>query len=131
MSYIPYNGSSVLPDWVSRPVGVPRVCVTLGTVLPRYGQMESLLERILSVIGEIGAEAVVGVSSADVAAMRDRGRLPAEIKDMPLTCKTAYRIMTAAASPYRGIRATMEQPSVCKGLDHYGRGCLGPSRGKL
>jgi L-demethylnoviosyl transferase len=80
MSYIPYNGSSVLPDWLSCPAGLPRVCVTLGTVLPRYGQMESLLERILSVIGAIGAEAVAGVSSVDVAAMRDRGRLPAEIK---------------------------------------------------
>jgi hypothetical protein len=42
-------------------------------------------------------------------------------EDMPLTCKTAYRIMTADASPYRGIRATTEQPSVCTGLDHHGR----------
>lgn len=40
-------------------------------------------------------------------------------EDMPLTCKRSYRIMTAAASPYRGIRATTEQPSTCIGLDHY------------
>jgi hypothetical protein len=39
-------------------------------------------------------------------------------------------IMTAAVSPYRGIRATMEQPSVCIGLDHDGRGCLGRGGGE-
>jgi hypothetical protein len=32
---------------------------------------------------------------------------------------------TAAVSPYRDIRANMEQTSVCIGLDQYGRGCLG------
>jgi hypothetical protein len=41
-------------------------------------------------------------------------------EDMALTCKKAYRIMTADASPYQGIRATMEQPWVVIGLDHYG-----------
>jgi hypothetical protein len=30
-------------------------------------------------------------------------------EDMPMTCKITYRIMTGAASPYRDIRANMEQ----------------------
>ena len=41
-------------------------------------------------------------------------------EDMPLTCMESYRIMTAAASPYRDIRANMEQTRNPEGLDHYG-----------
>jgi hypothetical protein len=42
-------------------------------------------------------------------------------EDMPLTCIKSYRVMTAAASPYRDIRANMEQTRNPHGLDHYGR----------
>jgi hypothetical protein len=42
------------------------------------------------------------------------------LKRKTLCCAKIPRIMTAAVSPYRGVRATMEQPSVCIGLDHYG-----------
>jgi hypothetical protein len=45
-------------------------------------------------------------------------------EDMPLPWKTQYRTMTAAARPYRDIRANMEQTSVRIGLDHHGRGRL-------
>ena len=41
-------------------------------------------------------------------------------EDMSLTCRKLYRIMTAAASPYRDIRANMEQTRNPHGLDHYG-----------
>jgi hypothetical protein len=36
----------------------------------------------------------------------------------------ALRIPDAGGA-YRGIRATVEQTSLCIGLDHYGRGRLG------
>jgi hypothetical protein len=42
-------------------------------------------------------------------------------EDIPLTCMKSYRIMTAAASPYRDIRANMEQTRKLHGLDHYRR----------
>jgi len=42
-------------------------------------------------------------------------------EDMFLTCRKLHRIMTAAASPYRDIRANMEQTRKPWGLDHYGR----------
>ena len=42
-------------------------------------------------------------------------------EDMPLTCRKSYRIMTAAASPYRDIRANMEQTRKLYGLDLYRR----------
>jgi UDP:flavonoid glycosyltransferase YjiC (YdhE family) len=36
MRYVPYSGGGALPDWLLRPEGSrPRVCVTMGTVLPR------------------------------------------------------------------------------------------------
>ena len=41
-------------------------------------------------------------------------------EDMPLACIKPYRIMTVAASPYRDIRANMEQTRNPYGLDHYG-----------
>jgi len=39
---------------------------------------------------------------------------------MSLTCRKLYRIMTAAASRYRDIRANMERTRNPHGLDHYG-----------
>jgi hypothetical protein len=41
-------------------------------------------------------------------------------EDMSLTCRKLYRIMTAAATRYRDIRANMEQTRNPHGLDHYG-----------
>ena len=40
-------------------------------------------------------------------------------EDTPLTCGKSYRVMTAAASPYRDIRANMERTSIQIGLDHH------------
>jgi len=40
---------------------------------------------------------------------------------MSLTCRISYRIITVAASPYRDIRANMEQTRKPYGLDHYER----------
>jgi L-noviosyl transferase len=42
MRYTPYNGEAVLPAWLLEPPRRrPRVCVTLGTVVPVFGRMES------------------------------------------------------------------------------------------
>ena len=43
--------------------------------------------------------------------------------------RAALRI-PGGAGPYRGIRATTEQPSMRIGLDHCGRGCLRRSLGE-
>ncbi|CAL9499632.1 nucleotide disphospho-sugar-binding domain-containing protein [Streptomyces sp. enrichment culture] len=80
MAYVPYNGPSQLPDWALRPAERPRVCVTLGTVLPRYGRMESLLEKVLEALSELDVEAVVGMDERDAAALRERARLPRQVR---------------------------------------------------
>ena len=45
-----------------------------------------------------------------------------ELLFCPVACVRAVLRMPNNAGAYRGIRATMEQPWVRDGLDHYGRG---------
>jgi len=40
MRYIPYNGGVTLPNWLIKPPARPRVCLTLGSVLPGMGIVE-------------------------------------------------------------------------------------------
>ncbi|MFF8844563.1 nucleotide disphospho-sugar-binding domain-containing protein [Streptomyces sp. NPDC015127] len=80
MTYVPYNGPSVLPDWALRPAARPLVCVTLGTVLPRYGRMEPLLEQVVEALAELDVEVVVGMDEADAAALRGTARLQERLR---------------------------------------------------
>ncbi|MFI6930345.1 nucleotide disphospho-sugar-binding domain-containing protein [Streptomyces sp. NPDC050287] len=80
MAYVPYNGPSVLPDWALRPAERPRVCVTLGTVLPRYGRMEPLLEKVMEALAELDVEALVGMDESDATALRATARLPQQVR---------------------------------------------------
>ncbi|KUO15276.1 nucleotide disphospho-sugar-binding domain-containing protein [Streptomyces dysideae] len=80
MAYVPYNGTSVLPDWALRPAERPLVCVTLGTVLPRYGRMEPLLEEVVEALADLDVEVVVGMDEADAAALRGTARLQERLR---------------------------------------------------
>ncbi|MER6687605.1 nucleotide disphospho-sugar-binding domain-containing protein [Streptomyces minutiscleroticus] len=82
MRYVPYNGSTVVPDWVRAPRERPRVCVTLGS-LPQ-DRAHPLLDGILRGLARAGAEAVLAMDDAgqvvpagrDAPAMRAVGWLP-------------------------------------------------------
>jgi UDP:flavonoid glycosyltransferase YjiC (YdhE family) len=82
---LPYSGDTEVPGWALAPRSVPRICVTIGTVVPRLGPdggsgiVVPLLERLAG----LGAELVVAVDDeiaaawpALPAAVRHAGRLP-------------------------------------------------------
>jgi UDP:flavonoid glycosyltransferase YjiC (YdhE family) len=63
--YVPYNGSSVVPDWLlGEPPELPRVCVTWGT---SYARIAGDLAPVLTVTDALAAldvEVVVAASAA-------------------------------------------------------------------
>jgi UDP:flavonoid glycosyltransferase YjiC (YdhE family) len=74
MRYVPYNGTAVLPDWVWRPRSEDpdrraRVCLTLGSMLPRYGLLDfaGMLREQALAVAELGVEVVVAVDDAVAA----------------------------------------------------------------
>jgi glycosyltransferase len=69
MRYVPFNGPAVQPPWVSEPKTRPRICVTLGSMLPKVGLLDfgGMLRDFATGLTEIGADVVIGVD-AEVAA---------------------------------------------------------------
>lgn len=61
--YVPFNGDALLPDWVLEPRQRPRICLTLGTLLPRFGadRAHEFLLPIVERLAVLGAELVVAV----------------------------------------------------------------------
>ncbi|GHH78960.1 glycosyl transferase [Streptomyces sulfonofaciens] len=107
--YVPYNGSGVLPGWLTQPAGRPRVCVSWSTsqALVRTGGRHPV-SAIAEALGALDVELVVAVTAADRDAV---GALPAGTRvmtDLPLgavlpTCAVSVNtggagsILTAAA----------------------------------
>ena len=71
--YVPYNGSAVLADWQLAAPTRPRVCLTLGTILPRDHGAGALWRRILTVLTAAGVEVVLAIPDAHRETM---GELP-------------------------------------------------------
>lgn len=80
--YVPYNGDARVPEWTLGDRDRPRVCLTLGTVLPGLGVAEVLFP-VLAELARLGVELVVAVDDAVAAgwpplpdAVRHAGRMP-------------------------------------------------------
>jgi len=72
-----YNGDTVVPDWVWHPRERPRVCLTLGTVLPRLGeQFAATVQSVLEHLAALEVELVVAVDDAVATRLP---ALPAEV----------------------------------------------------
>jgi UDP:flavonoid glycosyltransferase YjiC (YdhE family) len=67
--HVAYNGEARVPGWALAPRPRPRVCVTLGTLLPRLGDTArpDALSRVLADLQRLDVELVVAVAD-DVAA---------------------------------------------------------------
>lgn len=101
MRYVPYNGGSVLPDWLNAPTQRPRIAVTLGTAVPA---MEGLgpVERIVRVAGSVDAEFVLALGDVDTSGL---GALPDNVRVtgwIPL----AELLRTCAALVHHGGEGT-------------------------
>ncbi|MEU4209191.1 nucleotide disphospho-sugar-binding domain-containing protein [Streptomyces sp. NPDC026206] len=73
MRYVPYNGSSPVPPWTLLPRDRPRVCVTLGSVLPTVTR--HLLDDVLLALTGLDAEVVLAMDTG-----RERGPLPPAVR---------------------------------------------------
>jgi len=82
LRYVPYNGDARVPEWTLGDRRRPRICVTLGTVLPGLG-VDEVVFPVLAELARLGVELVVAVDDAVVAgwpplpdAVLHAGRMP-------------------------------------------------------
>lgn len=75
MSFVPYNGGAVIPDWARTRPARPRVCVTLGTVVPMMSGTDSLT-AVIDVLGKLDVDVVLATGTADLGAL---GALPENV----------------------------------------------------
>ncbi|CAL9327119.1 glycosyltransferase [Streptomyces sp. SudanB182_2057] len=76
MRFVPYNGSGATPHWLLEDSGRPRICVTLGSVVPQIHGVKLLKE-----LGEelAGDDAEVVIAVADHLA-GELGPLPPKVR---------------------------------------------------
>lgn len=77
MRYVPYNESRLLPDWALAAPSRPRVCLTLGSVLPLSGDL-SEVAAFLRECGGLDLELVLAMGemrSAELGPVPDNVRL--------------------------------------------------------
>lgn len=85
LRHVSYNGDAPVPDWVWLTRDRPRICLTLGTVLPRLGS-DAAVDTAIPIVRALArerVELVVAVDDKIVAtwpalppAVRHAGRLP-------------------------------------------------------
>ncbi|WP_461073014.1 nucleotide disphospho-sugar-binding domain-containing protein, partial [Streptomyces pseudoechinosporeus] len=76
MRYVPYNGGGVLPDWLARPAGRPRIAVTLGSIGAQWGGI-TVLAPLIAAAGRVDAEFVLTLGGGDVELL---GELPKNVR---------------------------------------------------
>ncbi|MEV6602595.1 nucleotide disphospho-sugar-binding domain-containing protein [Kutzneria sp. NPDC051319] len=75
MRYVPYNGGSVLPEWLLDKPDRRRVLITLGTVVPGFGL--GMLEPIVAAASKVDAEFVLALGDVDISSL---GELPGNVR---------------------------------------------------
>ena len=78
MRFVPYNGGAVVPDWALRRPDRPRVCVTLGTVVPSIAGASNL-DVVLEALGGMDVEVVLAAGTMDLSSV---GELPANVRSV-------------------------------------------------
>jgi UDP:flavonoid glycosyltransferase YjiC (YdhE family) len=77
MRYVPYNGSGLVPRWVTEPTGRPRVCVTYGTTSAQVGDYQFIVDRIVAALSQLDVDVVVTLSASD---WRRLGEVPRNVR---------------------------------------------------
>ncbi|MFC0438972.1 nucleotide disphospho-sugar-binding domain-containing protein [Kutzneria buriramensis] len=75
MRYVPYNGGSVVPEWLLDKPERRRVLITLGTVVPHFGL--GMLEPVVAAASKVDAEFVLALGNVDLSAL---GELPENVR---------------------------------------------------
>ncbi len=70
--FVPYNGPSVLPDWLRTPPERPRVCLTWGTVMASLGiDPAHELAAMIAEVASLDVELVLALHPAQHAGLPD------------------------------------------------------------
>ena len=105
MRYVPYNESRVVPGWVTLPSERPRICLTLGSVLPALGGV-GVLRGILADLSTMDVEVMLALGDIDLSEL---GELPANVR--PLGWMPLGALMpTCDAIVHHGGSATVMTP---------------------
>ncbi|AOS63343.1 glycosyltransferase [Actinoalloteichus hymeniacidonis] len=75
LRYVPYNGGALLSNAVCTAGARPRICLTMGSVLPG-SEVDELVQATISAAAERDTEVVLAV---DAPAQPDQDRLPANV----------------------------------------------------
>lgn len=76
MRFVPYNGGAAMPEWALGTPERPRICVTLGTVVPTMSGVD-VLGPVLAALADMDVEVVLATGSADLSTL---GELPANVR---------------------------------------------------
>jgi UDP:flavonoid glycosyltransferase YjiC (YdhE family) len=83
--HIPFAGDTPIPGWAFQPRTKPRICLTLGTVLPHIEgeRLPRIAGRLLESLAQLNAELILAADDSVVArwaplpaAVRHAGRVP-------------------------------------------------------
>lgn len=137
LRYIPYNGRAVQPDWALGPRERPRVCLTLGSMLPTIGRLDfpGRLSGLMEALTGQGLEVVVAVDE-EVArrwdplpsGVRAAGWLPLELVvpacDLVISHGGMGSVLSTAAHgvPQLALPQTADQFANAAWLDGQGAG---------
>lgn len=78
MRYVPFNGGAEVPEWARESPERPRICVTLGTVVPKMTGIGTL-SAVLDALAAMDLEVVLAGGDADFS---DLGELPANVRSV-------------------------------------------------
>lgn len=109
MRFVPFNGAAVLPDWaLSRPER-PRVCVTLGTLVPVLSGVSSLAV-VIEALGGMDVEVILASGEVDLTSL---GALPDNVRPVGFLPLSGF-LATCSLIVHHGGSGTTAAPL------HYG-----------
>lgn len=76
MRYVPYNGGGIVPGWAQHRPDRPRICLTLGTVIPLMSD-GGPLKMLIEALSEFDVEVVLADHSTDFSILGD---LPGNVR---------------------------------------------------
>lgn len=88
MRYVPYNGPGAMPEWLYEEKDRPRVCVTVGTVVPERGGLP-LVARIAQAIAADDLDIVVPLRPHHAAQLELRAPGVRVVDWLPLKLMTS------------------------------------------
>ncbi|WP_101788004.1 activator-dependent family glycosyltransferase [Nonomuraea indica] len=136
MRYVPYNGRSVVPDWLRRPPERPRVALTMGiSAASRQDERMGTGQALLDALSGLDVEVVATLSAKQQAELT---RVPADVRLVgyaPLhalapTCAAVVHhggwgtlaTLTACGVPQLMLPNPLDQPLLARAVARQGAG---------